>query len=138
MSNCECGSQGERFSCCEKKEFVQDKLCCEWEFPAGTTPGAGTVQTIYQKNGNICNIVASGTIKFCGPAGSTVAVDFRRGGDTPLGGVVVEQFVLNENSCVTFTVSKFDRIVIGVLNTAPVSPIEGELSYTTNILELPH
>jgi hypothetical protein len=128
MGQCGCGSKDSCcFSCCAKKEFVQDKLCCEWSL----TPEA-TSSIVYQTNLSACNIVASGFIKFCGPAGSTVTVQFRRGGAE---GTVVSEIIINEGSCATFTVSRFDTIVVSA--DGGDTPIQGEICITPRYT-LPH
>jgi Protein of unknown function (DUF3992) len=126
MGQCGCGSKDSCcFSCCAKKEFVQDKLCCEWSL---TTENVPTI--VYQTNINSCNIVASGFIKFCGPAGSQVRVEFLRGGE------VVSTTDVNEGSCFTFTVSRFDTIRVTAVSTV-TSPITGEICITPRYT-LPH
>ena len=126
MGSCGCGPKGGGFSCCNKKEFVQDKLCCNF-----TLTGTAAT-TVYQTNVSVCSLVASGFIKFCGPANSTVTVRFLRGG-TP----VTTPIVISEGSCVNFTVSRFDTITVTGTSATATAPIEGEICLTPRYA-LPH
>ncbi|WP_226658518.1 DUF3992 domain-containing protein [Pseudalkalibacillus hwajinpoensis] len=126
MGSCGCGSKGGGFSCCNKKEFVQDKLCCNFTL-TNDTPA-----TVYQTNVSVCSLVASGFIKFCGPADSFITVQFSRGGQDN----VVSSFNVNEGSCVNFTVSRFDTIIV-IGPTDPASALEGEICITPRY-PLPH
>lgn len=125
MGSCGCGPKGGGFSCCNKKEFVQDKLCCNF-----TLTGTAAT-TVYQTNVSVCSLVASGFVKFCGTAGSTVLVEFLRGG------TVVSSFTVNEGSCVNFTVSRFDTIRVTGTSDPALGPIEGEICLTPRYA-LPH
>ena len=129
MGSCGCGPKGGGFSCCNKKEFVQDKLCCNF------TLTDDTETTVYQTNVSVCSLVASGFIKFCGPADSSVEVNFYRGGAED--GTVVSTFTVNEGSCVNFTVSRFDTITVTGSEETPTSPLEGEICLTPRY-PLPH
>lgn len=109
------------FSCCEEKEFITDKLCCDFTV-TGTTQE--TANTIFTGDPSIsCNLVASGSIKNCGT--DILGVEFVRGvsATTGLGGTVVRTIIIPAGGCATFTVSRFD--VIRVASTTV--PSTGEL-----------
>ncbi|MFP3339423.1 DUF3992 domain-containing protein, partial [Micrococcus sp. SIMBA_131] len=85
-----------------------------------------TDTTVYQTNVSVCSLVASGFIKFCGPADSSINVVFSRGGL----GNEVSSFTVTEGSCVNFTVSRFDTITITGTGATTTAPIEGEICLT--------
>ncbi|MDR6120583.1 hypothetical protein QFZ87_000180 [Bacillus sp. SLBN-46] len=82
-------------------QLVKDCVCCEWSVPEGQT------QTVFQ-TGGFEQIFGSGFISFdCGPGNDYVTVQFYLG-TTPVG-MPINVF---QDSCVTFTFTKFDRITV--------------------------
>jgi hypothetical protein len=113
------------FSCCCDKEFVQDKLCCEFRL---TTE---TLTQIYTANstGTCGGIFASGAIKNCGP--TPLVVQFLRGVNaTGSDGTLVRTLSIPSGGCGTFTVSGFDVIQVIATGATPDNPGIGELCIT--------
>ncbi|MGG3560582.1 S-Ena type endospore appendage [Neobacillus rhizosphaerae] len=110
-------------------QLVKDCVCCEWSVPEGQT------QTVFQ-TGGFEQIFGSGFISFdCGPGNDFVTVQFYLG-NTPVG-MPINVF---QDSCVTFTFTKFDRITVtcqavpGVMNgnaDCECDNCEGEICITT-------
>ncbi|MEH7301281.1 S-Ena type endospore appendage [Neobacillus drentensis] len=109
------------FSCCEEKEFITDKLCCD--FTVTLTGPDGNANTIFTGDPLIgCNLVASGSIKNCGS--DILGVEFVRGvAANGTGGTVVRTLIILAGGCATFTVSRFDVIRVA----SPTVPSTGEL-----------
>ncbi|WP_413304353.1 S-Ena type endospore appendage [Bacillus sp. 1P10SD] len=108
------------FSCCEEKEFITDKLCCEFTVTGTTRETANTIFTADPSTS--CNLVASGSIKNCGT--DILGVVFLRGvAANGTGGTDVRTLVIPAGGCATFTVSRFDAIIVA----SPGAPSTGEL-----------
>ncbi|MED0679036.1 hypothetical protein P4S83_17165 [Aneurinibacillus thermoaerophilus] len=116
-------NHGSGFSCCHQKEFVQDKLCCDFRL---TTPGPTTIYTADPTAVGCAGLFASGTIKNCGTIDITVT--FLRGvGSDGIGGTVIRTVVVPAGGCATFTVSGFDAITVTAPGATPAVPAVGEL-----------
>ncbi|MEK5483778.1 MULTISPECIES: S-Ena type endospore appendage [unclassified Viridibacillus] len=96
------------FSCCDEKEFIVDKLCCDFNVTGYS--GAETFTTLYTSDlTTACNLIASGFIKNCG--NTSIIVQFVRGVNSGgSGGTVIRTLVIPVEGCATFVVSHFDVI----------------------------
>lgn len=114
------------FSCCEPKNFVQDKICSNFTAPGADEVGA---TVIYATNSNQV-IFASGFVKNEGTLPLTV--QFVRGADpvTGTGGTIVRQIVVPVGGTTTFTVSKFDTIRVFAAGATAALPGAGEICIT--------
>ena len=114
------------FSCCEPKQFVQDKVCNNFTVPTVTE---ATAEILYATNANDV-IFASGTIKNTG--NFPITVQFVKGADpvTGLGGVVVRQTVVPIGGAFTFTISRFDTIRAFAVGATATTPAAGEFCIT--------
>lgn len=138
MSSCSCKGKKHGgdccFSCCFEKESVQDKLCCDFTVTAAAvTSGTQPFNTLFATDVTVSceNLVASGTIKNCGPG--TLTVQFVRGAsiETGLGGTIVRTLVIPPGGCALFTVARFDTIrAFGAAGTSSSNPTSGELCLT--------
>jgi hypothetical protein len=114
------------FSCCFEKEHVQDKVCCDFSVTEEVEPG----NVIYSTNTTRCdNLVASGTIKNCGPF--VLTVQFVRGTDeTGASGTVIKQIIIPVDGCTAFTLSRFDTIRAFATGASADNPGMGEICIT--------
>jgi hypothetical protein len=85
---------------CKVKQFVKDCLCCEWTVPKGSQ------QTVFQ-TGGFKRIFGSGFISYDFGSADFITVKFFL--DNKQVGSTITVF---EDSCVTFTFTKFDKIVV--------------------------
>lgn len=110
------------FSCCEEKELVQDKLCCDFTVPETAMDG-GSATVIYATDAAVSceNLVAPGTIKNCGP--NILRVQFLRGT------TLVRQVDVPEGGCFTFVVARFDTIR-AFLPQTPFRATSGQICLT--------
>jgi hypothetical protein len=81
-------------------QLVKDCVCCEWSVPEGQT------QTVFQ-TGGFEQIFGTGFISFDCGMGDFVIVRFFLG-NTQVG----SDITVFEDSCVTFTFTRFDRITV--------------------------
>jgi hypothetical protein len=110
------------FNCCFDKDFVQDKVCCEWK--ALSSPAELIRRAIFI-NQLKCPFVTSGFVKYdCGIPGSQIGVRFLING-TQIG----DPITLDEGGCLTFTATRFDEIQIVLPATGPAT-FEGEICVT--------
>ncbi|WP_106406379.1 DUF3992 domain-containing protein [Bacillus marinisedimentorum] len=113
------------FNCCNEKDLVQDKICCDFSVAVGGTP-----TVVYGTNADQCDtLVASGTIKNCSQANMTVA--FVRGANVDgTGGTAIRTAVIPPGGCFVFTIGRFDVIRATTANTEAAGPAQGELCLT--------
>lgn len=109
---------------CEVK-LVKDCLCCEWSVPKGSN------QTVFH-TGGFKKIFGSGFISYdCGDADFIIVKFFL---DDKLVGSPIHVF---QDSCVTFSFTKFDKIVVscpsdsGAFNHDFAEACEGEICIIT-------
>ena len=102
-------------NCCCNTTVVEDCICCNWTLQGDTTDPFNdpvNAQVIYTATG-LCPIV-SGKVKFCSATADdetltpprSVLVQFLRGN------TVIETRTVFLDSCIAFTVAKFDKIRI--------------------------
>ena len=114
------------FSCCEPKNFVQDKICDNFTVSGADEVGA---ETLFATNANGV-IFASGFVKNTGILPLTV--QFVRGADpiTGAGGTIVRQIVVPIGGAFTFTMSQFDTIRTFAVGATAALPAAGEFCIT--------
>ncbi|MEG0552902.1 MAG: DUF3992 domain-containing protein [Carnobacterium sp.] len=114
------------FSCCEPKNFVQDKVCNNF-----TVVGIAeaTAEILYATNPTDV-IFASGFIKNTGTF--PITVQFVKGADPTDGtdGTVVRQTVVPVGGSFTFTISRFDTIRAFSATATAEEPAAGEFCIT--------
>lgn len=95
------------FSCCDKKELVTEKLCCDFNISGNNE---GTATTLFTADPTTaCDFIATGSIENCGS--TFITVQFVRGvSPTGTGGSVVRTLIIPADGCATFTVRGFDLI----------------------------
>jgi hypothetical protein len=111
------------FSCGDEKKLVQDHVCCPFSVTSTTAPG----DTLYFTESVVCgDLVATGSVTNCSE--QTLTVQFvRNAGPFGGGGTVVRSLTISPNSCVTFTVGRFDTIRgFSATATADV-PVDGKI-----------
>ena len=127
MCQCSNGNMGSGgFSCCESKNFVQDKVCNNFTVTGDDVVGA---EIIYATNANEV-IFASGTLKNTG--NFPLTVQFVKGADpiTGTGGAIVRQTVVPIGGAFTFTISRFDTIRVFGTGATVLLPAAGEFCIT--------
>ncbi|WP_186672429.1 DUF3992 domain-containing protein [Sporosarcina sp. BP05] len=114
------------FSCCEPKNFVQDKVCNDFTVSGIDEVGA---EIIYATNANDV-IFASGFVKNVG--NFPITVQFVKGANptTGLGGTIVRQAVVPIGGAFTFTISRFDTIRVFATDATAALPAAGEFCIT--------
>ncbi|WP_052343787.1 DUF3992 domain-containing protein [Bacillus massiliigorillae] len=117
------GNSGSGFSCCDPKNFVQDKICNEFTVAGDTV---ATAEVIFATNSNDV-IYASGYIKNTG--NFPITVQFVKGAD-PIdgtGGTVIRQSVVPIEGTFNFTISRFDTIRVFATGATATLPAAGEI-----------
>ena len=111
------------FSCCEPKQFVQDKMCTNFTVSGIAVASA---EILYATNANDV-IFASGTIKNTG--NFPITVQFLKGGNsvTP---IIVRETVVPSGGAFTFTISRFDTIRAFAALATEALPAAGEFCIT--------
>ncbi|MFJ7951426.1 DUF3992 domain-containing protein [Lysinibacillus sp. NPDC096418] len=114
------------FSCCEPKNFVQDKVCNNFTVAGDDVVGA---EILYATNSNEV-IYASGFIKNTG--NFPITVQFVKGADPVggTGGTIVRQTVVPVGGAFTFTISRFDTIRAFATGATLALPAAGEFCIT--------
>ncbi len=123
---CQSSMTSGNFSCCEPKNFVQDKVCNNFTVEVATEV---TAVVLYATNPTDV-IFASGFIKNLGTL--PITVQFVKGADpvTGAGGTVVRVAVVPVGGAFTFTISRFDTIRAFAVGAAPETPAAGEFCIT--------
>lgn len=107
------------FSCCEVKQSVQDKLCCEFNATAVNNA------TIFSSDANQCaNLVTSGTIKNCDSINSLEVRFFSAGN-------LVRFIIIPPGGCFSFTLTRLNVIIANSGTAGAIVP--GEICITTRI-----
>ncbi len=114
------------FSCCEPKNFVQDKICNNFTVSGDDVVGA---ETLFATNSNEL-IFSSGYVKNVG--NFPITVQFVKGADpiTGSGGTIVRQTVVPSGGSFSFTISRFDTIRAFATGATPTLPAAGEFCIT--------
>ncbi|MEK4425723.1 DUF3992 domain-containing protein [Solibacillus sp. FSL K6-1523] len=114
------------FSCCEPKNFVQDKICNDFQVVG---IDEATAEILYATNPNDV-IYASGFVKNTGPL--PITVQFVKGADpvTGAGGTVVRETEVPVGGAFTFTISRFDTIRAFSATATVDLPAAGEFCIT--------
>ncbi|WHY88541.1 DUF3992 domain-containing protein [Neobacillus novalis] len=114
------------FSCCDPKNFVQDKICNEFTVAGDLVANA---EVIFATNSNDV-IFTSGYVKNTG--NFPITVQFVKGAD-PIdgtGGVIVRQSVVPIEGTFNFTISRFDTIRVFATGATAALPAAGEFCIT--------
>ncbi|OIJ09407.1 hypothetical protein BKP35_16250 [Anaerobacillus arseniciselenatis] len=112
-------------TCCNEKELVQDKLCCDFRLTDDTATTIFTADPFAMCAG----FFASGMIKNCGSV-DFVATFVRGVTAAGTGGVTVRTLTIPAGGCATFTVSNFDAINITAVTATVDTPAVGEFCIT--------
>lgn len=114
------------FSCCDPKNFVQDKICNNFTVSGDDVVGA---DILYATNSNEL-IFSSGYVKNVG--NFPITVQFVKGADpiTGIGGTIVRQADVTSGGSFSFTVSRFDTIRAFATGATPTLPAAGEFCIT--------
>lgn len=106
------------FSCCEAKQQVQEKVCCDFN-------ATNDNRTIFTSDVNQCeNLVVSGTIKNCSST-NNLFVRFFSGNGT----ILLRIFLIPPGGCFLFTFARMDLIIANSQGAGAIVP--GELCITT-------
>lgn len=116
------------FSCCEPKNFVQDKVCNDFTIGVLGVDEANAA-ILYATNPSDV-IFASGFIKNTGTV--PITVQFVKGAlpTAGTGGTVVRQAEVPVGGSFTFTISKFDTIRAFAEDVLATAPASGEFCIT--------
>ncbi|WP_171038077.1 S-Ena type endospore appendage [Aquibacillus sediminis] len=131
-NSCQCHRKKRKCECKEKevhckvqKQLVKDCICCEWSVPEGES------QVVFQ-TGGFKQLFGSGFVSYDSGDAPFIVVRFFANGQQS--GPAIKVF---EDSCVTFTYTKFDSITVTCpedeveYDTVDESECEGEISITS-------